>query len=252
MEDNVVIVTGAGNGIGRATAYKFASKGYHVVIADINQIDGEETLRIINKFNKGSFFVHTDMSNESDVINLVKYSVKEFNKINTIINNAAAFVFSSIEKTNASIWEKVLNTNLIGYSNLVKYSLPYLKKQKESNIINVASVSSFIAQDRFIPYSASKGAVRQLSKCLAHDLGKYNIRVNCISPGPIYTNEIEKQMKEKNDDKKIQIKKMSDKTVLKRIGKPEDVAEAIYFLSSKKASFITGANLVIDGGSTIK
>ena len=127
----------------------------------------------------------------------------------------------------------------------------YLKKEENSNIVNVGSISSFIAQPNFLPYNTSKGAVRQLTKCLALDLGKYSIRVNSISPGPIFTNEIKKQIKMSTISKEEVIKNMSDKTVLKRVGQPEDVANAIYFLASNKASFITGANLVIDGGSTI-
>tara|TARA_B110000116_G_C16632196_1_gene488855 strand:+ start:79 stop:837 length:759 start_codon:yes stop_codon:yes gene_type:complete len=252
MNKKVVIITGAGNGIGRATAVKFANSNANVVIADLHKKDGYKTKSIINEFTDSCTFVNTNMSIESDVIKLVETSINLYGHIDIIINNAAAFTFSSIENTNSLIWDKAIQTNLIGYSNLIKYSLPYLKKQKDSNIVNVGSVSSFIAQENFLPYSASKAAVRQLSKCLALDLGKYNIRVNCISPGPIFTNEIKKQIRNSNNTKKYFTKIMLDKTVLKRIGKPEDVADAIFFLASDNASFITGVNLVIDGGSTIK
>ena len=252
MDNKVVIITGAGNGIGKATAIKFAKANANVVIADINDDDGNKTNGLINSYSKKSTFISTDVSIEKDVSNLVDTTIKLYGKINIIINNAAAFVFSSIENTNKKLWENVLNTNVIGYSNLIKFSLPYLKKEENSNIVNVGSVSSFIAQPNFLPYNTSKGAVRQLTKCLALDLGKYNIRVNCISPGPIVTNQIKKQINKSKISKEEVIKIMSDRTVLKRVGQPEDVANAIYFLASNKASFITGANLVIDGGATIK
>ena len=251
MDNNVVIITGAGNGIGKATAIKFAKANAKVVIADINDFDGNKTSELIHSYSKNSTFVSTDISIEKDVINLVDTTIKLYGKINIVINNAAAFVFCSIENTNKQLWENVINTNVIGYSNLIKYSLPHLKKEKYSNIVNVGSVSSFIAQPNFLPYNTSKGAVRQLTKCLALDLGKYSIRVNSVSPGPIFTNEIEKQINKSTNTKEEVFKIMSDKTVLKRVGQPEDVANAIYFLASNKASFITGANLVIDGGSTI-
>jgi len=131
---------------------------------------------------------------------------------------------------------------------MVKYSLPSLKEAANPAIVNIASVSGFIAQPAFIPYNASKGAVLQLSRCLAMDLAEFNIRVNSVCPGTIFTAASERHMAFEGVTKEKFIKEASESIFLKRVGKPEEVAYAALFLASEEASFITGTHVTVDGG----
>ena len=187
LKDKNAIITGSGNGIGKATAELFAKEGANVVVADIEEDSAKETVENIKKSGGEADFIKVDTSDLDSVERMVNFSIKKYGDINILVNNAAAFVFGKIEDIDQTDWNKVLGVNVIGYANCVQKSLDSLKKNKDSSIINIASVSSFIAQPEFIPYNTSKGAVLQLSKCLAMDLGQYNIRVNSICPGSIRT-----------------------------------------------------------------
>ena len=168
-----------------------------------------------------------------------------------LVNNAAAFVFGNIEHVTQDDWGKVLGVNVIGYANCVQKSLESLKKNSDSSIINIASVSSFIAQPDFVPYNTSKGAVIQLSKCLAMDLSKYNIRVNSICPGSIRTRASDQHIKSLGLDPEKAYEDFANDSMLKRNGKPIEIAYGALFLASKESSFMTGSQIVIDGGATI-
>ena len=145
----------------------------------------------------------------------------------------------------------IRDRNVIGYANCVQKSLESLKKNSDSSIINIASVSSFIAQPDFVPYNTSKGAVIQLSKCLAMDLSKYNIRVNSICPGSIRTRASDQHIKSLGLDPEKAYEDFANDSMLKRNGKPIEIAYGALFLASKESSFMTGSQIVIDGGATI-
>ena len=140
---------------------------------------------------------------------------------------------------------------MIGASSTVKHSLPYLKQSTSPNIVNIASVSGFIAQPSFVPYNASKGALLQLTRCLAMDLSEFNIRVNAVCPGAIYTPATERHIAFEKADRDEFLEKAGQTSFLKRVGTPEEVAYAALFLASDEASFITGSHLVVDGGATV-
>ena len=167
LKDKNAIVTGSGNGIGKATAELFAKEGANVIVADIEEDSAKETVENIKKSGGEADFIKVDTSDLDSVERMVNFSIKKYGEINILVNNAAAFVFGKIEDIDQTDWNKVLGVNVIGYANCVQKSLDSLKKNKDSFIINIASVSSFIAQPEFIPYNTSKGAVLQLSKCLA-------------------------------------------------------------------------------------
>ena len=245
------VITGSGNGIGRAIAEIFAKEGANVTVADIEEDSGKETVNRIKESGGNAVFVKVDTSKKESVEKMIANSIKSFGEINILVNNAAAFVFGKIEDIDLSDWNKVLGVNVIGYANCVQESLESLKKNIDSSIINIASVSSFIAQPEFVPYNTSKGAVIQLSKCLAMDLAKYNIRVNSICPGSIRTRATDKHIESLGLDPDKAYKDFGDDSLLKRIGKPEEIAYGALFLASKDSSYITGTQLVIDGGATI-
>ena len=252
LENRVSIVTGAGAGIGRAIATRFCSEGSKVVVAEINETSGQETVDLIESQGGTAVLHQTDTSQPDSIEAMVERTISEFGGIDILVNNAAVFVFRSIEETGADEWAKVFGVNVIGYANMIKTALPHLKKSKDAAIVNLASVSSFIAQPDFVPYSTSKGAVAQLTRCLAMDLAKYDIRVNAVCPGAIYTQATERHMHHLGmEDYAAGRELFGQDAPMKRMGEPSEIANGVLFLASDEASFITGEHLVIDGGATI-
>ena len=245
------IITGAGTGIGRAIAERFCIEGAEVMVAEIETKGGEETVKQIIKSGGTAIFQETDTSKEDSVQSMIESTVSEFGGIDIVVNNAAAFVFGSIENTGPEEWTKVLSVNVQGYANTIKSALPFLKNSNKAAIVNVASVSSFIAQPEFLPYNTSKGAVSQMTRCLAMDLAKYNIRVNAVCPGAIYTRASERHMDFMGLDYDEGRELFGQDALMKRMGRPDEIADGVLFLASEEASFITGEHLVIDGGATL-
>lgn len=250
LKGKTAIVTGAASGIGRSIAFLFAEQGASVVVADINDIGGEETVDLIKTAGGNAKFCHVDVTKEDDSIRMAGFAVENFGGIDILVNNAAVFVFGTVEETTQEQWLKVLGTNVIGYANTVKAVLPEMKKQG-GVIINIASQSGFIAEPASVPYNTSKGAVLQLNRALAMDLAPHGIRVNAISPGDIDTEAVDLYAKANNIDPKEARAESANKALLKRMGNPEEIARVALFLASSDSSFMTGTNVVVDGGATI-
>ncbi|MEC8891360.1 MAG: glucose 1-dehydrogenase [Chloroflexota bacterium] len=251
LKNRRAIVTGASSGIGRAIAVLFASEGAKVVIADIDRSGGKSAVNEITRAGGEALFVATDVSRGIDVELMIEKAYGFLGGIDILVNDAAAFVFGTVEEASATDWERVFSVNVLGSVNTVKESLPYLKESENSAIVNIASVSSFIAQPAFVPYNTSKGALLQLTRCLSMDLASDGIRVNCVSPGSIYTAATERHIAFEGADRDEFLKKAAEESFLKRVGKPEEVAYAALFLASDEASYITGAQIVVDGGATV-
>ena len=247
LESKKILITGGSSGIGRAIATLFAAEGADLVIGDIDVAGGRETLEQMGS-PKNVSFVETDISDEASVKETVNQASDFLGGIDILINNAAAFVFGTVDQTKNHDWNKVLGVNVVGSANMVKHSLPFLKTSKAPAIVNIASVSGFIAQPAFVPYNASKGAVLQLTRCLAMDLAEFNIRVNSVCPGAIFTPASERHMAFAGISKEEFVKEASETAFMKRIGKPIEIAYAALFLASEEASFITGTHLTVDGG----
>ena len=251
LESKKVIITGGGSGIGRAICKLFAQHGASVVIADIDEDGMHQTAEQIQSEGGECLAIRTDVASEESVKELISQSKKFLGGLDILVNDAAVFVFGAIDNVNLSDWEKVFSVNVIGSANTVKYALPELKKSFSPAIVNIASVSSFIAQPSFVPYNASKGALLQLTRCLAMDLAEFNIRVNAVCPGSIYTPATERHIAFENANREEFLKKAAESSLLKRVGTPEEIAFAALFLASDEASFITGEHLVVDGGMTV-
>lgn len=251
LENKNVIVTGSGNGIGRAIAVRFASEGARVTVAELEEDAGAETVALITKAGGTAIFSQTDTSDAASVKATVAAAIAAHGEIDLLVNNAAAFVFGGIEDVTPDDWAKVFGVNVIGYANCVREVLPSMRRQNGGAIVNIASVSSYIAQPNFIPYNASKGAVAQLTRCLAMDLAPDNIRVNAVCPGSIKTRATDRHIKSAGLDPEEAYVEFGKDSLMKRMGEPDEIASGVLFLASDDASFMTGAHIVIDGGATI-
>ena len=252
LRDKRAIVTGGSSGIGRAICELFSQEGASIVVADINEVGGHETVSRTKAGGGKSKFVKADVSSEDEIDHLLEEAADFLGGLDILVNNAAAFVFGKVEDITGDDWATVLGVNVIGASNVVRAALPFLKGAPGASIVNIASVSGFLAQRAFVPYNASKGAVMQLTRCLAMDLAEYDIRVNCICPGSIYTPATERHIAFEGADRDEFLVAAAEESFLKRNGRPEEVAYAALFLASEEASFITGTPLVVDGGASAK
>jgi NAD(P)-dependent dehydrogenase (short-subunit alcohol dehydrogenase family) len=251
LEGKVSIVTGAGAGIGRAIAERFAREGSRVVVAEIEEENGRACAGAIAAAGGAAEFVPTDTSNTPSVRAMVSRTLERFGGVDVLVNNAAAFVFGRVEDVTEADWARVFGVNVIGYANTVREVLPHFRAAGGGVVVNIASVSSFIAQPAFVPYNASKGAVAQLTRCLAMDLAPDGVRVNAVCPGAIRTRATDRHIASLGLEPQAAYREFGDACLLKRVGEPEEVAAAAVFLASDDATYVTGAQLVVDGGATI-
>lgn len=244
-----VIVTGGGQGIGRAISRFFATEGAKVVIAEIDSEAGIENEAYIVKEGHTAAFIHTDVSKEDSVKSMVEKTVELFGSIDILINNAAISGFGSMFENSIETWDRVLSVNLRGPFMCSKYCAEVMSKNKGGCIINIASTRAFMSEPDTEAYSASKGGLIALTHSIAISLGKYGIRVNAISPGWIDVSEWKK-----SSQAKPAVLSQADHSQhpAGRVGTPMDIARACHFLCSEGAGFITGANLMVDGGMTVK
>lgn len=242
----VAIITGGAQGIGKAIAKELIEKEVIVIIADVDKEAGEETENEY-KYLGEIKYVQTDISDENQVRDLTSNIVGTFGSIDILINNAGIFNYKPITELSFEEWNKIIGVNLSGAFLCAKYAAPHLKKRNGS-IINIASTRALMSEANTEPYSASKGGIVALTHSLAMSLGP-EIRVNCISPGWIDVSE----WKKSSIKNKLELTEQDHKQhPTGRVGKPEDVASLVSYLTSDKASFITGSNFVIDGGMTRK
>ncbi len=251
LRDKTAIVTGAGVGIGRAIAELFAAEGAKVVVAELEEASGTETVQRIAAAGGRAVMRQTDIADEDSVRAMADAAVSEFGHVDILVNNAAAFVFGKVEDVTDDDWGRVLGVNVIGTSHCVRHVIPSMRQSGGGAIVNIASVSSFVAQPEFIPYNASKGAVLQLTRCLAMDLAPDNIRVNAVCPGATKTRATDIHIDSLGLDREQAYVDFGQDALLKRMGEPQEIAYGALFLASDEASFVTGAHLVIDGGATI-
>lgn len=251
LAGKVAVVTGGAVGIGQATCVRFAEEGAAVVVADINVAEGTETANQINKAGGRALFVATDVTQEESIRQMVAASVTAFGKIDILVNNAAIFVLRGIEATPEE-WRQILDVNVIGTSLVSKHVVPEIKKAGGGAIINLGSISSFIAQPQFVTYNATKAAIATMTRCMALDLAPDNIRVNALCPGTVWTQIVERLAREKGLDRAAADKDPTwgGASMLKRVAEPREMANVILFLASDEASYITGAHIMADGGYT--
>jgi NAD(P)-dependent dehydrogenase (short-subunit alcohol dehydrogenase family) len=236
-------------GIGQATAVLFAEEGAKVVISNPNVAAGEEAAAQIRAAGGDAIFVQTDISNEDHCRRVCDEAVKAFGQLNILVNNGAAFIFKGLEASVAD-WQKILSVNIMGTALMSRFAVEYMKQVGGGSIVNLGSISSFVAQPSFITYSATKGALLQMTRNMAMDLAPFNIRVNCVCPGTILTRASYEHMEKVGQTLEEFLAEQGPKHLLNRVGDPREVAYPILFLASDEASFITGTHLMVDGGYT--
>ena len=239
LENKIAIITGAGRGIGKATAHQYSQEGATVIIAEFDEQSGQETANSI-----GGHFFKTDISSQKSVTSLFKYVKTKFNRLNILVNNAGILNDSTLKKMESDQFDSVINVNLRGTYLCGKAAANIMIEQKSGVILNAASVVAHNGNFGQTNYVASKTGVIGMTKVWARELGKDGIRVNAIAPGFIQT-DMTANMPEKI------IRMMGDKVPLRRWGKPEEVANAYTFLASNNASYITGTVLNVDGGVVV-
>ncbi len=253
---NVAIITGAATGIGKACAQIFARKDYCVGMLDINEIEGKKTEREIVKEGGNVFFILCDVAVEASVKASVDQVVKKYNGIDVLVNNAGIVLVRPFDEIEWIDFMRVVNVNLGGTFLLCKYVLPIMKGKRSGSIVNMASVAGHVGQTEHVVYGATKGAILSLTRALAWEVAKWNIRVNSISPGSVDTPmlrsdislEANRTMKSFEEVKKIR----EAEQAFNRWADPMEIAEAVYFLASDAASFITGSDLLVDCGWVAK
>ena len=247
FEGKVAVITGAGMGMGKAIAIAFAEEGASIVVVDVNIDTGQETVKTIQNKGGQAIFIQADVSNASDAQQIAVDTINSFERIDVLVNNAGIQHYGSVIETTEEEWDQVLGVNLKSIFLCSKYCIPEIQKQGSGSVINIASVQGIASQKRVCPYSASKGGAISLTRNMAIDFAADNIRVNCVCPGSIDT-PLLRAAAELTGNSQQAIEEWADAHVLKRVGQPEEVAQVVLFLASNKASFITGAAYVVDGG----
>jgi len=246
LKDRIVVVTGAGSGIGRACAIESAKEGAQVIVADINSEGADETVKQIVNDNGKAVAFKTDVSKPDSVKQLVDFTIKSFTKIDALINNAAIQVNKTVEDITIEEWNIQMSVNVGGIFLCSKYFLPYLRNTK-GNIVNMSSVNGFFVEPMCAGYCTTKAAIIGLTKAMAIDHGHEGIRVNCICPGYIDAGLAEGYFQSQADPTQARVD-AGKLHALWRIGKPEEVARVAVFLAGDDASFMTGTSVVVDGG----
>jgi len=249
FKDKAIIITGSGKGIGKAAALAFASEGGCVAVADISEVDGQDTVRQITEAGGEAIFVRCDVSKSEDVQRLVKETVAAFGGVDVLYNNAGVVRYGTVVELSEEDWDYQLNINLRATFLTCKYAIPEMKKRGGGAIVNTASVQAFASQRTVAAYAASKGGIVSFTTTVALDHAPDNIRCNCIAPGSIHTPMLDMAANLfVPEDPDQAIADWGEMHPIGRVGRSEEVANLVLFLASDDSSFCTGGCYRVDGG----
>ncbi|MBD2843564.1 SDR family oxidoreductase [Paenibacillus sp. IB182496] len=251
LQGKVAVVTGGAQGLGEAIVQRLSEEGCEVWLLDRNveaAVTADRIRKLTGKFVEA---IQVDISSEEQVAEAFATIGARHTSVDILVNNAAAFVFKGVEATPKE-WRAILDVNIVGTTLVTQHALPLLKASGKGAIVNLSSVSGFIGQSNFATYNATKFAIRGLTKCWAIDLSPFGIRVNTVCPGYIRTAAFENSCAELGLDVEEENRRVSALHILNRQGRADEVAGAVAFLVSDDATFITGEDLMVDGGYLAK
>ncbi|MEM2321372.1 MAG: SDR family oxidoreductase [Candidatus Bathyarchaeia archaeon] len=253
LDGMTVIVTGGASGIGRATAIRCAHEGARVAICDISDAQGREVVERINRESYVAKYYYMDVSNEQEVEETLGRIASELGLITGLVNNAGIAMpehdMKPIHESHLEVLEKVIRVNLYGVLFCMKHAIPYMIKAGKGSIVNISSIAAIISLHE-IAYTCSKAGVLAVTRLCARDYAKYNIRVNSISPGFVDTQLLHSIGRSIRKEIPGEAERVSQSIPLSRLATPDEIASVIVFLLSDDASYITGTNIIVDGGFT--
>lgn len=249
LKDKVAVITGAGAGIGRSVALRFSKEGAKVVVVDINEKNGKDTVASITKAGRDAIFIKADVSKTKEVENIFKITIEKYGGLHILYNNAGIFlreVDNCVTEVSEETWDRFMNVNLKSVFLCSKYGIPKIIKSGGGSVINVSSSAAIIASKNVDSYTATKGAIVSLTRSMAAEYAPQKVCVNCIIPTGIDTPMLNESRKKPGWDEEKHLLKIP----ARRFGKPEEVANMALFLASDEASYVVGSVFVIDGGIT--
>ncbi|MHA1381538.1 MAG: SDR family NAD(P)-dependent oxidoreductase [Candidatus Helarchaeota archaeon] len=254
LKNKVVLLTGAASGIGRATAILFAKEGAVQILADINEEGGKETTELVKKEVPDAEveFLKLDVSKEVEVADIINNIIKNYGRLEILINNAGVVRVGPPEDFTEQDYDLLINVNLKGVFFCCKHVIPHFKQERRGVIVNLASVAAHIGQVNHANYCSTKAGVLGMTRALALDLAPYNVRVNSVSPGatdtPMLRSDVAKNARERGVDFEVVKKEFEQEGVLGRWADAMEIAKVILFLASEDSSYMTGADILVDGG----